>query len=257
MAELEIIRFDRNGLPEGFEPMGDFTPDMLAEGSPTPVEAGVNYFTSPDGRLTAGVWECTPVVTKLAPYAVDEFMLVLDGAITIAYRDGHEDTFRAGEAFAIPKGLPIAWKQSETVLKYYVIHDGPTAAKASAPGARAIRLDPHGPVGTGLQPMELPDPRVFEGEPPRQNEHTYFEDASGQLIAGVWTCSPMRRKAAPFPRVELMCLLEGSVALTDDRGQSYKFQAPDVFLVPQGLVNAWHSSEDVRKYYCIYQRSGS
>jgi uncharacterized cupin superfamily protein len=54
-----------------------------------------------------------------------------------------------------------------------------------------------------------------------------------------------------------MCLLEGSAVPTDDRGQSCRFQAWDVFLVPQGLVNAWHSSVDVRKYDCTCQPSGS
>lgn len=257
MSELEILRFDRNGPPTGFEPMGEFTAEALAEGSPTPVESGFNYFTSPDGRLTAGVWECTPVVAKFGPYPVDEFMLVLDGAITVGYADGEEDTFRAGDAFLIPKGLPIAWKQSETVRKFYMIYDSPTAGRSHAKGARAIRLQPQGPAGVGLQPMELPDTSVFGGELPTQTEHTYYEDESGQFTAGVWTCTPMRRKAYPFPRFEMMCLLEGSVSLTDDRGTSHKFQAPEVLLVPQGQVNAWHSSEDVRKYYCIYQPAGS
>ena len=230
-------------------------PDNLEEGDPT--ERAHNYYTSPCGRLNAGVWECTPFVTKLRPYPVDEFMLILDGSTTIVHGDGHEETFRAGDAFVICKGLRCQWKQTETIRKYYVIYADPEAGIPEKPVSdRAIRLNPQGPDGVGLKPMELPDMSVFEGEPPKQEDHTYFEDTTGQFYAGVWTCSPMRRKAVPFPRVELMCLLEGAMTLTDSSGQEHKFHAPDVLLEKKGTVGSWTSSENVRKYYCIFESSG-
>jgi len=255
MSNPKIIRFEPKGpAGVGLEKIVELKPEILESGSP--LERAHNYYTSPSGVLTAGVWECTPHQTILYPYPVDEFMLVLEGSVNIVHADGHEETFRAGDAFVIPKGLPCAWKQTENIRKYYVILDDPALPVPERPAAeRAIRLERGGPQGAGLAPLTLPDSSIFEGEPPVQHDHTYFANAEGTLTAGVWTCTPMRRKALPFPRTELMCLLEGSVTLTDEAGEAHAFRAPDAMLVTYGVVNAWTSREDVRKYYCIYQEA--
>lgn len=257
MSDLEILRFSPKGpTDKGLESIVDITPDMLEEGSPAPVELAHDYYTSPNGLLSAGVWECTPHRLKHTPYPVDEFMLVLEGSVTIVHEDGHEDTFRAGDAFVIPKGLPCAWLQTENIRKYYVIYDDPSSPIPDAPVAsRAIRLEPNGPVGIGLEALVLPDPSIFIGDAPTQHDHTYFTDTTDQMTAGTWTCTPMHRQPLPFPRIELMCLLEGSVTLTDASGTQHAFHAPDVLLVPRGLVNSWHSTDNVRKYYCILDES--
>jgi len=255
MSNPQIIRFEPKGPADvGLERIVELEPEMLESGSP--IERAHNYYTSPSGVLTAGVWECTPHRTRLLPYPVDEFMLVLEGSVTIVHVGGHEETFRAGDAFVIPKGLPCAWTQTENIRKYYVILDDPETPMPEKPVAdRAIRLERNGPAGIGLAPLALPDTSLFEGEPPVQHDHTYFANGDGSMTAGVWTCTPMRRKALPFPRTELMCLLEGSVTLTDDAGVAHRFRAPDVMLVSYGVVNAWTSGEDGRKYYCIYQEA--
>jgi uncharacterized cupin superfamily protein len=63
----------------------------------------------------------------------------------------------------------------------------------------------------------------------------------------------MRRKAQRFGRIELMCLLEGGMTLTDDTGTEHSFIAPDVLLELPDTVSAWTSNENVRKYYCIFE----
>jgi uncharacterized cupin superfamily protein len=253
----EIIHFEPNGpADQGMERIHELTPDVLEEGDPT--ELAYNYYTSACERLSAGVWDCTPCVGKLAAYECDEFMLVLDGSVTIVYEDGDEETFRAGDAFAIHKGLVCQWKQTESMRKYYVIFQDPDVGIPERPVSdRAIRLNPQGPAGVGLEPIALQDLSLFEGELPKQEDHTYFEDATGQLCAGVWTCSPMRRKADRFPRVELMCLLEGSTVLTDSSGQEHKFHAPDVLLVEKDTTMSWTSTESVRKFYCIFETANT
>ena len=118
-----IIRFSPDGPPgQGLEPMAEITPDMLERGSAS--ELGHNYYTSPSGLLTAGVWKCTAHTLKFGRYPVDEFMLVLDGSVSILYEDGQADVFRAGDAFVVAKALRFRWKQSENIHKVYVIlHD--------------------------------------------------------------------------------------------------------------------------------------
>ena len=219
-----------------------------------PVQRGHNYFTDPTGKTTAGVWDCTPMTTKLEPYSVNEFMLVLEGAVTIVDARGHEETIRAGEAFVIPKGLPCSWKQTDYIRKFYVIFDDPSGMAPKNPDAlKVIKLAPKGPAGSGMAKMDLPDPSVFEGGAPTQHVFNYFEDMTGQMTAGVWDCTPMKRKMMPFPRNELMCILEGSVTITDEKGRAETFRAGDSFFVPQGLNNSWTSTEYVRKFYCIFQ----
>lgn len=257
MADLDIVRFQAQGPPDqGLELLHDITAGMLVEGSPIPVETGHEYFATPHGDLTAGVWHCTPFESKIGPYPVSEFMLVLEGAVSIVCGDGREETFRSGDAFVLPRGLSCGWRQTEELRKYYVIYDDPAGRLPErSESLRPIRLERDGPAGRGLQPLELAETSVFLGQVPSQHEYTYFTDPSGQMTAGVWTCTPMHRAGFPFPRIELMCLLEGSVTLSDAAGQAHKFRAPDVFLVPEGVFNSWHSSEDVRKFYCIFQRA--
>ena len=120
-------------------------------------------------------------------------------------------------------------------------------------GRGPVRLEPQGPAGTGLAPLEIPDASPFAGDVPTQHDHTYFSDASDQMYAGTWTCTPMHRKPDTFARTELMCLLEGSVTLTDADGREHAFRAPETLLVSHGTVIKWDSDEDVRKYYCIFE----
>ncbi len=251
-----IIRFQPEGPTEqGLAPMVEITPDMLVAGEAS--ELCHNYYTSPSGVLTAGVWKCMAHTLEFGPYPVDEFMWVLDGSVNIVHRDGHEEIFRAGDAFVIPKGLPCQWKQTESMHKIYVILDDPQApipdvtvpiADATAAN-RAIRLSP----SEGLEELELSNPENFEGGTPTQEDCSAFEDATGRFFAGAWTCSPMRRKAQRFGRVELMCLLEGGMTLTDETGAEHSFAAPDVLLELPDTISTWSSTKHVRKYYCIFE----
>jgi len=243
-----IIRFDAEGpAGQGLAPHVEITPDMVESGSPS--ELVHNYYTSPSGLLSAGVWKCTPHALKFGRYPVDEFMLVLDGSIHIVHEDGHEETFRKGDAFVIPKGLPCQWRQSEDVHKVYVILDDPKTPIPAKPVAnRAIRLSPT----EGLAPLTVANPENFEGGVPSQQDCCAFEDATGRLFAGTWTCTPMRRNAQRFGRSELMCLLEGGMTLREGDDE-HDFEAPDVVFELPDTVSAWTSTKDVRKYYCIFE----
>ena len=58
-----IIRFDSEGpAGRGLESICEITPDMVEEGSAS--ELCHNYYTSPSGLLTAGVWKCRTTLTS-------------------------------------------------------------------------------------------------------------------------------------------------------------------------------------------------
>jgi uncharacterized cupin superfamily protein len=50
-----------------------------------------------------------------------------------------------------------------------------------------------------------------------------------------------------------MCILEGSVTLTDGDGVEHRFNAGDTAYVPMGARCGWKSTEPVRKFYAIFE----
>jgi len=229
---------------------GPIDPAGLTAGEP--VQRGHEYFKDATGTLTAGVWDCTPMTEKFGPYAVNEFMLILEGSITIVDAHGHEETISAGQSFILPKGVQITWKQTEYARKFYVIFDDPSPAPgADSKNLKLIRLD----TGRDLPTVGEQDTSRYNGAVPDQHVHNCFKDASGQMSSGLWDTTDMHTHAQPFQRNELMHLLEGTVSLAAEDGSNQTFSKGDTFLVPKGTHYQWDSTGYVRKIYCIFQPS--
>ena len=252
MKSKGFMRFGPHG-PEGtgiveWDPID---PSEIESGSP--VQRGHIYHEIPAAGYMAGVWDCTANILKFGPYPVHEFMFLLEGSVTIALEDGSETTVNAGEAFVIPKGLPCKWIQSGYVRKFFMIFEDPSVAPAADVSAQGVILPRRtGPDG-GLSPMENNDASVFVGAVPTQNNHTYFEDPSGQMRVGVWDCGPCERLPARFDRNELMCVLEGSLTLTASNGETETFGPGDAAYVTEGSEFAWANKDYIRKFYAIYE----
>jgi uncharacterized cupin superfamily protein len=247
-----IIRFEPHGpAGGGLQRLEDIPAESLAAGSP--VQRGHSYLEAKEHGLSAGVWDCTAMTTRFGPYPVNEFMIVLEGAVTIVEDGGKETTIRAGESFILPKGLPCSWKQEGSIRKFYVIFDDASGLATADPAALStIRLDP----AAALSPIKV-DPAPILGALPVQHDRNWFTDLTGQWTVGVWDATRYERKVMPFPRHELMHLLEGSVTLTDAEGNGQTFRAGDTFFVPMGTLCGWRSAEYVRKIYCIFQPSAA
>ena len=249
MSDLNVIKFESNGPTDtGLAEWEKIDSSKLTEGDP--VQHGHNYFTDDTKTVSAGVWDCTPMTSKLAPYDVNEFMYVLEGSVTIIDQNGHEETVRAGQSFIIPKGMPCIWKQTEYIRKFYFVFNDPSGKEPEDPSSlRVIRPDPN----VALSFFEQQDTSRYSGDVPTQHVHDYFSDITGQMNAGVWDTTDMHTKPLPFPRNELMHILEGTVALKNEDGTSQTFHAGDTFLVPRGITYHWDSEGYVRKIYCIFQ----
>ena len=63
----------------------------------------------------------------------------------------------------------------------------------------------------------------------------------------------MTTRPGPFPRDELMYILQGTVRLSNEDGSTEEFKAGECLLVPKGAVITWHNDEYVRKFYCIFE----
>jgi uncharacterized cupin superfamily protein len=218
--------------------------------SGTPEQAGLNTLDEKATGMSVGVWTCTAFTGKMDAYSVHEFMTLLEGSVTIVHKDGSEVTVNAGESFFIPKGTVCQWKQPGHVRKYYVIWDDKSGAKAADPSKlRAVKVD----TSAKLSPAEGPDPKLVVGDKqPKWHDNLLFADPTGQWTVGLWSTTAYERKVIPFPRHELMHILEGQVTISDGQGREEVFKKGDTLFVPKGAPLGWKCSEDVKKIYCIY-----
>jgi uncharacterized cupin superfamily protein len=104
-----------------------------------------------------------------------------------------------------------------------------------------------------LSPSGGPAPELLLSGAPQQHDKQYFADMTGQWTVGVWDSTPYHRKTIPFPRHELMHILEGEVTITEDGQPPRTFKAGDTFVVPMGTPCDWKTTEYIRKIYCIFQ----
>ena len=249
MSDLKIVRFDAAGPADSGLGVWD---EMSADGLETapPVQSGHLYYNDEALGLMSGVWHCTPFVGKMGAYGVDEFMHVLEGSVTIETEDGTETTISAGESFVIPRGLVCKWKQTEDMRKFFVIFNDPAKSPISDASALKVIL-PNG--GDAVNKVELTDPSEFIGDMPTQHVHNYYLDASSQFMVGLWDSTAFDRPVQPIDRTELLCILAGSVTLSDGAGNDQVFSAGDAAFVPKGANYKWTSTEFVRKFYCIFK----
>ncbi|TJW00101.1 MAG: DUF861 domain-containing protein [Mesorhizobium sp.] len=113
------VRFSPSG-PHGWMQVDD-TPLKTAElidGTPRGLDHV--YHQRAESGLVTGIWRSSPYTEFYDSYPVDEFMYVVDGSVTLEGEDFSE-TFRKGDAFLLPKGFKGRWKQTESMVKYYVV----------------------------------------------------------------------------------------------------------------------------------------
>lgn len=111
-------------------------------------------------------------------------------------------------------------------------------------------LEPHGPGGTGLEPMEL-DPADFESELPEQQICYYINQPEIGLYAGVWTTTSMRERFGPYPGDEFMFILEGRVVMVDGEGGEKAIETGQAFSVRNAIPVSWKQEGFLRKFFVI------
>ena len=115
-----------------------------------------------------------------------------------------------------------------------------------------IRFEPNGPVGDGLQPMEV-DPAGFApgSDVPEQTIHAYFSDESIGLTVGVWTTTGMTEKPGPYPGDEFMYLLEGRLDMVSD-AETVPVETGQSFAVRNGIPVSWtQEAPFLRKFFLL------
>lgn len=117
---------------------------------------------------------------------------------------------------------------------------------------RTVRMEPHGPEGTGLETWEQISPDDLIEGTPVQRGHLYYTDADRGLEIGVWDCTPMTTKFEPYPVSEFMYVLEGSVTMVYEDGSEDTISAGESFIIPKGMPCSWKQTEYIRKFFVIF-----
>ncbi|MEE8534557.1 MAG: cupin domain-containing protein [Kiloniellales bacterium] len=122
--------------------------------------------------------------------------------------------------------------------------------------ASTIRLLPQGDEQSGLQPTQYVDrANLLEGDPTEQG-HNFFTNARGNVMAGVWECTPCKERIDSYPVDEMMTVLAGSVTVADADGNAQTFGPGDTFVIGKGFRGTWHITETLRKFYMIVEPEG-
>jgi uncharacterized cupin superfamily protein len=116
---------------------------------------------------------------------------------------------------------------------------------------KVIRLEPTGPVNTGMPAMEL-EQADFQSALPEQHLHVYFEDEALGLSVGVWTTTDMQEAFGPYPGDEFMWILEGQVAMIDGDGNATHIKQGETFCIRNGIPISWKQVGFLRKFYMTY-----
>lgn len=85
------------------------------------MEASRTLWTSPDGTITIGVWECTPGDFTATREGYSEVAHIIAGHCTITNPDGSVTKHGPGDMVVTNAGWTGTWHVSETVRKMWII----------------------------------------------------------------------------------------------------------------------------------------
>ncbi len=244
----KITQFETDGpAGSGLVEWDAIDPTTLESGEP--VQRGHLYYNDESTGFMSGVWDCTPMVSKMEPYSVDEFMYVLEGSVTMELEDGTSTKVSAGESFIIPKGLVCKWVQNEYMRKFFVIFDSAASNVHADPSKFGI-ITPT--ISDAKTPVNITDTSRIIGAVPDQLSDILYTDASGQFSVGMWHSTAFERPAFEFDHFDLMCILEGEATVSDGAGDDQHFKTGDSVFVPKGAQYKWQCDVPVTKVYCAF-----
>ncbi|MBN9055060.1 DUF861 domain-containing protein (plasmid) [Shinella sp. PSBB067] len=117
-----MISFENFGDLLGLD-IGAFAPKPTSiEGDQR--EAAIVLWSSPNGRMETGIWECTPGRFTADRSDNAEICHLLSGRVTLHNGDGSAREIGAGEMFVLPLGWRGEWTIHEQTRKIYTMVAG-------------------------------------------------------------------------------------------------------------------------------------
>lgn len=74
------------------------------------------------GDFVVAVFEASPAIIDISePFPYDEFVLVLEGQVTLTNIDGGKQTYNPGDTFLVPKGWLGTWDMPDKYREMIII----------------------------------------------------------------------------------------------------------------------------------------
>ena len=77
------------------------------------------------GEVAVTIYESMPALIDVSePFPYDEFVLVLEGEVTLTDLDGSAQTYKVGDSFTVPKGWRGTWDMPVKYREMIVVETG-------------------------------------------------------------------------------------------------------------------------------------
>ena len=259
MTNKKIIRL--SGKPKNFgQNPAELDTDMFE--SSLPIQHTHSYYEDEELGLYIGVWDTTDMVESAAPYACDEFMVLLEGQANIKnIKTGEVETVNAGETFVIPKGYDCQWQQNGYLRKFFVISEHPDEIIPVVPTFEGIIniSQAHRNASTEKFNVNFEAASISgksfvmkSGKPVQKGQHLY-QDHTGNFFSGIWQSQQFETEQQAFPRNEFIYIQSGELICIDEDNQEHTFSQGDALFIPQGTVCHWRVNESVCTFYAVLQ----
>ncbi len=184
MLQKTVIKLNTNPQGFGSEP-DELDSEMFESGSP--VQHSHSDYEDDDIGLYVGVWDTNDMREVSGPYAMDEYMWLIEGEVNIKNcTTGELENVKAGQAFVIPKGFNCQWQQTGYLKKFYVISEHPNESLPDKPSVEGIVKPHRNKPSTLFENTELFD---FNGQVPVQRNDIDYQNNSGSFAAGTLIAS--------------------------------------------------------------------
>ena len=203
----------------------------VLEGDPR-ISARIDYA---EGGLLGGVFQATEGKVRIE-FPFTEHATILDGEVELTDRWGNNARLGPGDSYLIRQGSVILWEvPGQAVQKTFFNRTEEGGSDAPMviykPGDQVPQSDladlgpPEGLGGTALS-----------GDLKLSGRLDYQDEAA---TAGVFQATGGDAQIH-FPFTEHSTIIDGSVTLTDEAGQTHRFDPGDSYLITQESSIFWH-----------------
>ncbi len=218
--------------------------------------AGLRLWTSSDGRVHSGVWECGPGRFRTA-FGDDEgeCIWLVAGTLTCVEDGGPTTRLGVGEAMLFQPGWSGERRIEGTLRK--VLVGWTEGAGGEGPGSGSLLATPMlSPADAAVLPLDENTPFPPErtgGDPLRHRSRTLWHSANEAIEIGVWEVDAGHFHADFGAYGEIIRIISGEMHFTpDDGGDPFTLRAGDWMTFPRGWTGEWEMPSPLRTTYVIW-----
>jgi uncharacterized protein len=218
--------------------------------------AGLRLWTSGDGTIRTGLWECGPGRFRTTYDNEGEVIWLVAGTLTCTEVGGQTTRLEVGDAMLFPPGWSGEWQIEGTLRKVLAgWTDGVGGAGRGAGPMLATRV--LHPVKAAALPLEentpFPPERTGAG-PLGRRSRTLWRSGNGAIEVGVWEVDAGRFHADYGAFGECVRIVNGEVRCTpDDGSQVFTLREGDWMTFARGWTGEWEMPSPLRKVYVIWE----